>query len=65
MEKFVAKRVKEMEGRYEYRGREIWRKNSTPSGYWGRWNVGAHGFSSMADAKNYIDQKIEQKEAMK
>jgi len=43
----------------EYRGWTIWRRDSVPTGYYGRYSVLGHrSFTTMRDAKAYIDQQL-------
>jgi hypothetical protein len=49
---------------YWYRGREIEFNPSVSNGYYGRWTTRkGGGFETMAQAKAYIDKKIEEKRA--
>jgi len=48
---------------YMYRGKEIDLNSDVPAGYWRRYSIGGYrngmGFTTLAQAKWYIDQQME------
>ena len=60
----MSEKIKKVDdGEYEYKGYTIIRKNSVPSGYWGRWQIGIGSrgpcFETRAQAILHIDTEVE------